>query len=72
MNNFELKFLSGKLQLKNVLFLLGDAEFFDVSSGVLVFLGLIVFSSKDTKHQENTLGERNRTFGCQFSQRTYQ
>ncbi len=32
------------------------------------FLSLIISGSKNTKQQENILGQRNSTFRCQFSQ----
>jgi hypothetical protein len=45
-----------------------DAEFFDAPSGALIYLCLIVSASNNTKHQENTLGQQNGTFRCQFCQ----
>ncbi len=46
--------------------ILSDAEFFGASTGMLGFIHLVVSASKNTIHQENTLGQRNRTFRCEI------
>ncbi len=46
--------------------ILSDAKFFGASSGVLGFVRLVVSASKNTIHQENTLGQRNRAFRCEI------